>query len=157
MGYFKIHIICKTVFLNKRNTVFGCFESYIIFFISKCWFERNNELTSLSSCNFKALKGFQLPHSLFQKGLAYKTVWLVKHRPQLFQTNDAVNNRLIILNVNITNTVISVAVIENCNRFSHAKSANIFQQKQKNHYRRFVFLVPKSDLLMKSLTLQYYE
>ena len=63
--------------------------------------------------------------------MAYKTVWLVKHRPQLFQTNDAVNKLLIILNVNITNIEISVAVIENCSRFSYAKSANIFQQKQK--------------------------
>ena len=58
----------------------------------------------------------------------------------------------------VTNTEISVAVIENCNRFSCAKSANIFQQKQKkNHFRQFSFSVPKSDLLMKSLTLQCYE
>ena len=90
-GLLKIYSSCKTVFLNKRNTVFGCFESNIIVFISKCWFERNNEITSLSPRTFKALKGFQLPKSLFQKGLAYKTVWFVKHRPQLFQTNDAVN------------------------------------------------------------------
>ena len=61
------------------------------------------------------------------------------------------------LNGNITNTEISVAIIENCNRFSHAKSANIFQQKQKNHLRQFGFSVPKSDLLVKSLTLQCYE
>ena len=41
---------------------------------------------------------------------------------------------------------------------SYAKSVNIFQQKQKqNHYRQFSFSVPKSDLLMKSLTLQCYE
>ena len=79
---------------NQYNqTNFLSYESahFIIGFISKCWFERNNELTSLSSCTFKAFKGFQLPHSLFQKGLAYKTVWSVKHRSQLFQTNDAVN------------------------------------------------------------------
>ena len=58
----------------------------------------------------------------------------------------------------ICNTEISVAVIENCNRFSYAKFANIFQQKQKkNHYRQFGFSFPKSDLLMKSLTLQCYE
>ena len=132
-------------------------KPYNLFFISKCWFEQKPELTSLSSCTFKAFKGFQLPHSLFQKGLAYKALWLVKHRPQLFQSNDDVSKWLIILNVNITNTEISDAVNENCNRFSYAKSTNILQQKQKNHYRQFYFSVPKSDLLMKSLTLQCYE
>ena len=60
-------------------------ERELCFPLPKCWFERNNELTSLSSCTFKAFKGFQLPHSLFQKGLAYKTVWLVNTDTSCFK------------------------------------------------------------------------
>ena len=38
----------------------------------------------------------------------------------------------------IPNTEISVAFIENCNRFSYAKSTNIFQQKKKNFNQQSV-------------------